>query len=73
MLPTILTALALAAVAPAPYHSADPVAKPSQSRIVVRDLIWYCGDGGCAAGKSDSRPAIVCARARQGAGAASRL
>ena len=45
----------------APAFEADPTAKPAAERIVLRDTIWRCGDAGCAAGKSSSRPAVVCA------------
>lgn len=48
------------ALAGSHYH-ADPVAKPAEGRIILRDLAWKCGDDGCFAGKSSSRPAIVCA------------
>ena len=43
------------------HYQAEPAAKPAETRIVLRDTIWKCGDTGCVAGKSDSRPAIVCA------------
>jgi hypothetical protein len=42
------------------YHAA-PAAKPASSTLVLRDVVWKCGDVTCAAGKSNSRPAIVCA------------
>ncbi len=45
----------------APHFQAEPTAKPAAERLVLRDTIWRCGDSGCAAGKSSSRPAVVCA------------
>lgn len=42
------------------HYRADPAVKPPLTRIVLRDTIWSCGDAGCAAPKSGSRPAIVC-------------
>ena len=45
----------------ASHYVAQPAAKPAQAKIVVRDLIWSCGDTGCSAAKNGSRPAIVCA------------
>jgi hypothetical protein len=58
----ILTAAFVAAPALASSHyHAQPAAKPAAAKLVVRDTIWSCGDGGCqAATKSSSRPAIVC-------------
>jgi hypothetical protein len=52
--------IATPALAGSHYH-AQPLTKPAAAKMVVRDTIWSCGDGGCAAaGKSGSRPAIVC-------------
>ena len=42
------------------HYRAEPTAKPALTKIVLRDTIWSCGDAGCAAAKSSSRPAIVC-------------
>ncbi len=54
--------LAAAAPALASHYQAEPAARPAQTKLVVRDTLWQCGDGGCAsASKSNSRPAIVCA------------
>lgn len=63
MFKTALLAFALLStpVLAAPAFQADPVAKPASERIVLRDTVWRCGDSGCAAGKSSSRPQIVCA------------
>ena len=55
-----LALIASPALASSHYH-AEPAAKPAASKLVLRDTIWTCGDGGCAsASKSNSRPAIVC-------------
>ncbi|HEX8533266.1 MAG TPA: hypothetical protein VF662_03800 [Allosphingosinicella sp.] len=54
-----LTLLASPAFAQSHYR-AEPAAKPAVTKIVLRDTIWSCGDSGCSAGKSGSRPAIVC-------------
>jgi hypothetical protein len=55
-----LALIATPAVASSHYH-AQPVAKPAATKLVLRDMIWSCGDAGCsAATKSSSRPAIVC-------------
>ena len=57
-----IVALGLFAVpAFAAHYEAKPAERPSAEKIVLRDLMWKCGDAGCAAGKSASRPAIVCA------------
>ena len=60
--PAILCATLIAAPAFANSHyHAQPAVKPVMTKLVVRDTIWSCGDGGCeAATKSGSRPAIVC-------------
>jgi len=57
----LAAALVVGALAPASYHSAEPVAAPSRARFVVKDSMWRCGPNGCAGGGSNSRPAIVCA------------
>jgi hypothetical protein len=60
-----LTVLALAlTAAPAfasSHHHAEPLAKPAAAKLLLRDMVWQCGDSGCAAGRSNSRPAVVCA------------
>jgi hypothetical protein len=43
------------------YYRAEPAAQPSSDRLVVRDLVWKCGVGGCVSGKSHSRAAVDCA------------
>jgi hypothetical protein len=63
MLKPIVIAFALAsspAFASSHYH-AQPAAKPEATKLVLRDTVWKCGDAGCAATKSNSRPGIVCA------------
>jgi hypothetical protein len=63
MFRTALVALALVS-APAlatSHYQAEPAAKPSEAKLVLRDTVWKCGDAGCAAAKSNSRPTIVCA------------
>jgi hypothetical protein len=60
---TLILAFAFAstpALAAAHYH-AEPAAKPAQAKYVLKDIVWKCGDQGCAGGKGSSRPAIVCA------------
>ena len=49
------------ASAAAPHYRAEPATPPSGERLVVRDLVWKCGAGGCVTGKSNSRPATDCA------------
>jgi hypothetical protein len=55
----LLAAPALAAAGP--HFQAEPAARPAESRLALRDTLWRCGDDGCAAAESSSRPAIVCA------------
>jgi hypothetical protein len=63
MLKPALLSLALVAspaFASSHYHAA-PVVKPAAAKIALRDTVWKCGDGGCAAAASSSRPNVVCA------------
>jgi hypothetical protein len=59
------TALAFLALASTPalagHYQARPSGLPAVARFVAKDVVWKCGDGGCTAGKSNSRPALVCA------------
>lgn len=71
MFRTIIIALAFAAT-PAlasSHYQAEPAAKPSAARIIVKDLLWKCGDAGCSAAKSNSRPAVVCSALAKKVGA----
>ncbi len=65
MIRSALLAIAMIAtpvLAAAPQFQAEPVARPAETRIALRDTLWRCGDAGCTgAGESVSRPAIVCA------------
>lgn len=45
----------------ASHYRAEPESIPVASRFAMRDLYWRCDAGECVAGKSASRPAIVCA------------
>jgi hypothetical protein len=58
--PTILALALVATPALASHYQAEPAAKPAAAKIILRDTIWSCTDAGCAAGRSNSRPAIVC-------------
>ena len=42
------------------HYRAHPAAVPAEARLVVRDIVWRCGAGGCTAPENGSRPAIVC-------------
>jgi len=43
------------------YYHAEPAVKPAGDKLIVRDVMWRCGDTGCSAAKNHSRPAIICA------------
>jgi hypothetical protein len=45
----------------APHYQAEPAEKPAAAKLVLRDIVWTCGTSGCVAGRSNSRPQIVCA------------
>ena len=57
---TFALALSAPAAASSHYH-AKPAVAPASAKFVLRDIVWRCGDAGCSAGESNSRPAIVCA------------
>jgi hypothetical protein len=63
MFKTFMLALAFVATpaVSAPYYQAQPEANPATASIVLRDVVWKCGDSGCAGNRSNSRPAIACA------------
>src|SRR4051812_16853615 len=73
------SALALAAVALAPMASpafaaanqyrAELATPPSAQRLLVRDVVWNCGDGACVALQTSSRPATDCSALAGRAGA----
>ena len=46
--------------APGGQYRAEPATPPAASRLIVKDIIWRCGAGGCIAPRSNSRPAIDC-------------
>jgi hypothetical protein len=54
-----LALFASPAIAESHFH-AEPAAKSAAAKFVLRDTLWSCGDSGCSAAKSGSRPAIVC-------------
>ncbi|HYG46585.1 MAG TPA: hypothetical protein VD846_01455 [Allosphingosinicella sp.] len=42
-------------------YRAEPAKPPAAARIIVKDVAWRCGAGGCVAPQGNSRPAIDCA------------
>jgi len=44
---------------------------PASTTFVASDTLWSCGDNGCTAAKSTSRPTMVCASAARKVGALS--
>ncbi len=46
--------------APGGQYRAEPAAPPTASRLIVKDIVWRCGAGGCVAPRSNRRPAIDC-------------
>lgn len=43
------------------YYRADLANPPAQTRLIAHDIVWTCTDTSCVAGKSGSRPVIMCA------------
>ncbi|HYI39695.1 MAG TPA: hypothetical protein VE053_05175 [Allosphingosinicella sp.] len=41
-------------------YRAEPSAPPSAARLIVKEIVWKCGSGGCVAPQGNSRPAIDC-------------
>ena len=64
--PTSTLALLLLATAPAlaaapAHYRAQPLAAPSEARLVARDVVFRCTASGCVAPRGSSRPDHVCA------------
>ena len=41
-------------------YRAEPASPPAASRMIVNEIVWKCGAGGCIAPQGNSRPAIDC-------------
>jgi hypothetical protein len=41
-------------------YRADPANPPSAARLIVKEIVWKCGAGGCIAPQGNSRPAVDC-------------
>lgn len=41
-------------------YRAEPANPTAAARLVVKEIVWKCGAGGCVAPQSNSRPAIDC-------------
>jgi len=41
-------------------YSAKPVAAPTKSKIVGKDIAWICAPGGCQGSTDTSRPLVLC-------------
>src|SRR5690349_4667490 len=57
----LASALFAAPALAAPQFAAQPNTAPATAKFVVKDTLWSCGEAGCAAAASNSRPAVVCA------------
>lgn len=57
----LLGATAASAQPAGSFYAAKPAAAANAARLVVRDTLWTCGEGGCVSNsKGGSRAAIVC-------------
>ena len=54
------TAAPASASAGTAYYRATPAAAPASPQLVAKELLWSCASDSCIAGKSASRPAIIC-------------
>jgi hypothetical protein len=41
-------------------YRAEPAVTPAADRLVVKDIVWKCGAGGCVAPQGNSRAAVDC-------------
>jgi hypothetical protein len=48
------------AFAGAVQYRAEPAAPPASTRLIVKEIVWKCGPGGCVAPQGNSRPAVDC-------------
>jgi hypothetical protein len=62
LLAFVLTASLLGGTASAggAQYRAEPASPPAAARLVVREIVWKCGAGGCVAPQGHSRPAVDC-------------
>jgi hypothetical protein len=42
------------------HYRAEPASAPAASVLIVKQIVWKCGAGGCVAPRGNSRPAIDC-------------
>lgn len=42
------------------HYRVVPATAPAEVRLIVRDIVWRCGSGGCTAPQNGSRAEIVC-------------
>ena len=64
----IAGAAAAPALAAGAYYQAELATPPAAERLVVREIVWKCGPGGCIAGKSNSLAKTDCAALAREAG-----
>src|SRR5215218_2385046 len=41
-------------------YRAEPASPPAAARLIVKEIVWKCGPGGCIAPQGNSRPAVDC-------------
>jgi hypothetical protein len=41
-------------------YRAEPASPPTAARLIVKEIVWKCGAGGCVAPQGNSRPAVDC-------------
>jgi hypothetical protein len=42
------------------HYRAEPATPAAESRLIVKEVVWKCGAGGCIAPQGNNRPAIDC-------------
>ena len=48
------------AFAESTQYRAEPANPPAATRLIVKEIVWKCGAGGCIAPQGNSRPTIDC-------------
>jgi hypothetical protein len=48
------------AFAESTQYRAEPATPPTAAKLIVKEIVWKCGAGGCIAPQGNSRPAVDC-------------
>jgi hypothetical protein len=65
---TLFSSVSVSAQTNSPVYRAELAQAPAAARVAAAGVAWNCAGTTCTAGRSNSRPAIVCARLVREAG-----